>query len=576
MSRFARLALVLLCILSATSWVSGQQIHPGISGAALEDLLRRDFSPASPLSYTDAKQAMFSRVDNRGGRVRLLYTGDAITTTTVPNPNFVNAEHIWPQSRFGNNAAGKKSDLHHLFPTHSRVNSTRGNNPFGEIDDAQTQKWWNGPTFIRGVPGAAIDSYSESTNNRFEPREDDKGDVARAMLYFRTIYAKRGIPLSFFDSQRKTLLEWHAQDPASGDERLRNDRVALVQGNRNPFIDDPTLALRVFSPNAPAGGQPPVRSAVAARSAAGGVPAAVQLTNGDEIDVMTWNLKFFYDADTSDNVSELALEQSADSDAEFAQRLERAAVVIRNAGLPEIVALQEVENQKVVQRLADALNANHGANYKVGFVQGKDSYTEQDVAFLYEDRGLSVEFQRIPTAGFSNSNLYKMPSKHCVMAITHTLAAGQTKQLLLVNCHFVAGGQASSEAQRKKQSRVVNRFVANSIAARPTCGVIVLGDMNANIRHAATTAQDSMGVLRGMSTSSAADDLLDLHGELAPANRKTHVSGKELDRIFLSGSLLDEEGLVFSQVTVRRDLVQNESDHFPLIATFIYRQPVTP
>lgn len=34
-----------------------------------------------------------------------------------------------------------------------------------------------------------------------------------------------------------TLLYWHALDPVTDAERLRNDRVDSFQGNRNPFVD---------------------------------------------------------------------------------------------------------------------------------------------------------------------------------------------------------------------------------------------------------------------------------------------------------------------------------------------------
>lgn len=37
-----------------------------------------------------------------------------------------------------------------------------------------------------------------------------------------------------------TLLRWHAEDPPSASERLRNERIcSLFQHNRNPFVDHP-------------------------------------------------------------------------------------------------------------------------------------------------------------------------------------------------------------------------------------------------------------------------------------------------------------------------------------------------
>jgi len=39
-----------------------------------------------------------------------------------------------------------------------------------------------------------------------------------------------------------TLLKWHKQDPPDAWEKRRNDRIEEIQGNRNPFIGQPTIA----------------------------------------------------------------------------------------------------------------------------------------------------------------------------------------------------------------------------------------------------------------------------------------------------------------------------------------------
>lgn len=42
------------------------------------------------------------------------------------------------------------------------------------------------------------------------------------------------------------LLHWSRQDPVSEKERARNEKVFLIQGNRNPFIDYPELAEYIW------------------------------------------------------------------------------------------------------------------------------------------------------------------------------------------------------------------------------------------------------------------------------------------------------------------------------------------
>jgi hypothetical protein len=43
-----------------------------------------------------------------------------------------------------------------------------------------------------------------------------------------------------------TLLQWHTQDPVSEEERKRNNQVFSVQGNRNPFIDQPGFVESIY------------------------------------------------------------------------------------------------------------------------------------------------------------------------------------------------------------------------------------------------------------------------------------------------------------------------------------------
>ncbi|MFT5350905.1 MAG: deoxyribonuclease-1, partial [Gammaproteobacteria bacterium] len=37
---------------------------------------------------------------------------------------------------------------------------------------------------------------------------------------------------------------WNKIDPPSKQEKIRNDRIERLQGNRNPYIDKPSLAER--------------------------------------------------------------------------------------------------------------------------------------------------------------------------------------------------------------------------------------------------------------------------------------------------------------------------------------------
>jgi endonuclease G, mitochondrial len=73
-------------------------------------------------------------------------------------------------------------------------------------------------------------------NYLFEP-ENNKGIVARAVLYFLVRYPK-SIKVYTKDAI-DMLLKWSAAQPVTLYEKHRNWEICLLLGNRNPFIDFP-------------------------------------------------------------------------------------------------------------------------------------------------------------------------------------------------------------------------------------------------------------------------------------------------------------------------------------------------
>ena len=107
--------------------------------------------------------------------MKCVYTDREVPGGKLPNNATMNVEHTWPQSKGATGQA--KSDLHHLFPTDSKANSTRGSFPFGEV---VTVKWTqDGSKFGLDANG----------NQVFEPPDEHKGNVARALMYFATEYS---------------------------------------------------------------------------------------------------------------------------------------------------------------------------------------------------------------------------------------------------------------------------------------------------------------------------------------------------------------------------------------------------
>ncbi|MBI3233847.1 MAG: endonuclease [Bacteroidetes bacterium] len=189
------------------------------------------------LGYNKARDYMFMEIDNwktngKGASTNTLecvYTGRQITGYTSRSnaqntPNDFNTEHTWPQSLF-NSSDPMVSDLNHLFPTDNTANNVRSNDPFGLVGNPSWQ-----------VGG------SRAVNGTFEPRDEQKGRTARAMLYFVIRYQNYS---NYLNGQEKILKTWHHQFGPTQSDSIRNEDIYKYQKNRNPFIDHPELVDRI-------------------------------------------------------------------------------------------------------------------------------------------------------------------------------------------------------------------------------------------------------------------------------------------------------------------------------------------
>ena len=187
------------------------------------------------LGYNEARSQMYGFVDASGGEIECIYPGFQQASGFVTYPNPINAEHLVPQSFYGS-ASPMKSDIWSIRPCHGSANSARSNDPYGEVPDGSAQ-WYgvngSGEYLSTGSQPSNADDFSESTGSIWEPREEFKGDVARSVFYFYTMYPTQAGDISgVCDPQ--ILYDWHLQDPVSGVEQTRNDRTEIAQGSRNP------------------------------------------------------------------------------------------------------------------------------------------------------------------------------------------------------------------------------------------------------------------------------------------------------------------------------------------------------
>ncbi|MDQ0213971.1 endonuclease I [Oikeobacillus pervagus] len=144
-----------------------------------------------------------------------------------------NTEHVVPQSWFSAREP-MKGDLHHLFMCQPECNAARSNFPYADFNYYQPE---SPKEKIQNRCGVA-------SEGRFEP-EYGKGTVARAMLYFFLRYP-RAIKKTFRRQvDLELLIRWHMEFDITIYEKHRNRAIYRIQGNRNPFIDDPELATKI-------------------------------------------------------------------------------------------------------------------------------------------------------------------------------------------------------------------------------------------------------------------------------------------------------------------------------------------
>lgn len=250
----------------------------GLTGMQLLDAMSRISARGhQALSYGEARNFMYGTADNfnnRGVTGLVDVYSDLFIPGKTGNGNdykergdenrdgtsgdFINCEHTWPQSFF-NKSLPMVSDMHHLFPTLSKPNGMRGHLPFGMASEGRvTYSTISGSKLVvrsgrTKLSKAPVDPEEFSPFNNadavFEPGNAQKGNTARALLYFWVRYQNQNVRGGDFDhnefwaSRVSMLRQWSEQaDPIDERERTRHEMVAKRQGNRNPFIDIPNLA----------------------------------------------------------------------------------------------------------------------------------------------------------------------------------------------------------------------------------------------------------------------------------------------------------------------------------------------
>lgn len=261
MKSFIHIAAISITVISAlTAQYRHENVFPASSGAALLQQLRDEYKTSVVLDYSVVRDTLFFAVDRRQDSLECIYTGMRLPLPAGQDPteavylgglpNGINTEHAYPQSKGAMGIA--QSDMYNLYPSRIKTNSDRGDYPMGNIADNTVRTWYLGTQERATPPTVNRDLWSELVIGRFEPRESVKGNIARSIFYFYTMYRDQSNAAdpAYFSSMMADLCQWHYDDPADSLEWNRNEKISKYQGGiKNPFILDCSLVSRAYCNN---------------------------------------------------------------------------------------------------------------------------------------------------------------------------------------------------------------------------------------------------------------------------------------------------------------------------------------
>ena len=111
-----------------------------------------------------------------------------------------------------------QADMYNLYPAIGEVNGRRSNYSMA---------------IIKGEKREFGKCDVEIKNNKVEPKESIRGEIARTYLYMDSVYPDRGI---ISKKNRKLFDAWNRGDPVDKWECERAKRIERIQGNRNEVV----------------------------------------------------------------------------------------------------------------------------------------------------------------------------------------------------------------------------------------------------------------------------------------------------------------------------------------------------
>ena len=207
-------------------------VTDSMSGSTLLSTLKTIINTSSvSVSYDWSRYEDADEDPNNTSNVILVYARNSVSKSAhVSGSTGWNREHTFPASKLSNTQAEK--DNHIIYASDNKVNGARSNIKMGVVSGGTVVNDYNGnPTTCR------------KTSSLFDPNNRARGIVARTTMYAAAMYEYD--PEDNFESIA-TMLRWHLEYEPDSFDLKRNETVYTNQHNRNPFVDHPEYACRIW------------------------------------------------------------------------------------------------------------------------------------------------------------------------------------------------------------------------------------------------------------------------------------------------------------------------------------------
>ena len=298
--------------------------------------------------------------------------------------------------------------------------------------------------------------------------------------------------------------------------------------------------------------------------------AALQPASAESLIILSQNMNRLFD-DIDDGNREKILSRT-----EFRRRVVQAVrKFAENYSMPQIIALQEVENLNVLQQIAARIREQHEIDYQLVLLPGQDP-SGINLGFMVQsgivirNRQQLFRDRKLP---FDGSHLFSRPPLHLEVCY-------QSRCLSLLNLHLrsMRGIDSPDKGERVarkrlRQAEMIAVWINRYQQIEADTALLVLGDFNALTP--ADQRVDVAGIIRGNPDNTRArlksrdlldPDLIDLTRQIPAPQRYSYIfrqKRQQLDYMFASQSLARRlEGISFGAIDY------SFSDHAGLLARY--------